>query len=516
MLPQSHASKTCGSHIAATAAVLFWALLAGFLVFNKPFASLGVSPGGALPPLFIGEAVVLCVVAAAVMNWRDAIEFLRGSTTLKIIAMLWAYAMVRAGIDFSQRGWDAPRDSVVIGYAVLALIVPVVWRAAGTFWMRSRSDLDFADLPGVLAAPMKIIALGAAAFAIGIARGWVPLDPCFRSVKVDLLTLSAAVCAWVWGVAAVKALVESKVTAIVAALICGGALIGVFDLPARSVWIGVPLLIPVLLACAAWTPGRKIALGVAAAAVLALLAVIATVQFRRFGDIYNEYALGENLAFSIDAVERAEKSTLRQSPAFTFQAPTASHHAERIQALFLPNTAAQTDEGRVASAAVRWRAVFWMRSARYTAHHALWTGIGFGCNQTYTLHGTPAWPLFTDSLSVGNRNPHCAHLTIFVRLGLLGLALWLAILAGVVASTLRTAWSYAQTARESPDATLWRARYWNLVMIFGVWMLYLVAMSFGVVLEGPMGGVWFWTLTGVLLAASRRGTGILPVAMRDA
>jgi hypothetical protein len=34
--------------------------------------------------------------------------------------------------------------------------------------------------------------------------------------------------------------------------------------------------------------------------------------------------------------------------------------------------------------------------------------------------------------------------------------------------------------------------------LLGVWLIWLCAMSFGVVLEGPMGGMWFWALTGVL------------------
>jgi hypothetical protein len=131
-------------------------------------------------------------------------------------------------------------------------------------------------------------------------------------------------------------------------------------------------------------------------------------------------------------------------------------------------------------------------------------GIGLGTNLTYLLRNTPAWPIFIDSVRLDppNRNPHCAHVTIFTRLGLLGLALWLGILGTVCVCALRTCWYHRQRA-SSPDlapeeAALHRTHFWDGVTVLGVWLIYLWAMSFGVVLEGPFGGIWFWALTGVL------------------
>ena len=36
------------------------------------------------------------------------------------------------------------------------------------------------------------------------------------------------------------------------------------------------------------------------------------------------------------------------------------------------------------------------------------------------------------------------------------------------------------------------------ITLMSIWLIYLLAMTFGVVLENPFGGIWFWTLTGII------------------
>ena len=55
-----------------------------------------------------------------------------------------------------------------------------------------------------------------------------------------------------------------------------------------------------------------------------------------------------------------------------------------------------------------------------------------------------------------------------------------------------------------------RLEFYDILALFGVWVIYLWAMSFGVILEGPMGGIWFWSVTGALALWSASPPGERP------
>src|SRR4051812_14014426 len=104
------------------------ALLAGYLIFNKPFAQLG------FPPLYIGE-MVLAVCLIATLQWLGPafLTPIRQSWTFRLIAIFLAYALLRAATGYLIYGWSALRDSTVVGYALLAFVAPAVLaRAAPT------------------------------------------------------------------------------------------------------------------------------------------------------------------------------------------------------------------------------------------------------------------------------------------------------------------------------------------------------------------------------------------------
>jgi O-antigen ligase len=46
-------------------------------------------------------------------------------------------------------------------------------------------------------------------------------------------------------------------------------------------------------------------------------------------------------------------------------------------------------------------------------------------------------------------------------------------------------------------------RRWSglFLFLFAYWLAFMINATFDVFLEGPMGGIWFWTLYGVGLAA---------------
>jgi O-antigen ligase len=109
-------------------------------------------------------------------------------------------------------------------------------------------------------------------------------------------------------------------------------------------------------------------------------------------------------------------------------------------------------------------------------------GLGFGrdweaFNPEIESKAFDPWPI---------RAPHNFNVTVFSRMGMVGFLLWVSILAFGIGGLLLRAWR----ARFAP------ARQQEI----GVWILVLLATwgnaSFGVLMEGPVLGVWFWFALG--------------------
>ena len=148
-----------------------------------------------------------------------------------------------------------------------------------------------------------------------------------------------------------------------------------------------------------------------------------------------------------------------------------------------------TSAGRLDSTK-QWRLEWWDEIVGYTfGGDYFWTGKGYGINlaeddgfqNKRTEDDTPL------------RSPHSAHMTFLARSGVPGLVLWLA---------LQLTWAtgmlvgYLRSRRR-------RERGWMGIFLFllAYWMAFMVNASFDVFLEGPMGGIWFWTVYGVGLGA---------------
>jgi hypothetical protein len=134
----------------------------------------------------------------------------------------------------------------------------------------------------------------------------------------------------------------------------------------------------------------------------------------------------------------------------------------------------------------RWRQAWWAYIADYTFHgQYFWSGKGFGVN----LADADGFQLGEDSAG-GNtlRSPHNSHLTILARTGVPGIVLWGSFAFSwmwMVLACARRAWSFQDEA-------------WGNLLLFTAcyWLSILIDASFDVVLEGPMLGIWFWSLTG--------------------
>jgi O-antigen ligase/polysaccharide polymerase Wzy-like membrane protein len=128
------------------------------------------------------------------------------------------------------------------------------------------------------------------------------------------------------------------------------------------------------------------------------------------------------------------------------------------------------------------RLEWWSAIVDYTIFGPhFWTGKGFGVNLGIDDG-------FQTSADDPARAPHNSHLAILARMGVPGLLLWVGLLLAFGGS-LFASFVRAQRARQER-----RTRVIAWVAIY--WLAMLVNMSVDPYLEGPMGGIWFWSVMG--------------------
>jgi hypothetical protein len=133
-----------------------------------------------------------------------------------------------------------------------------------------------------------------------------------------------------------------------------------------------------------------------------------------------------------------------------------------------------------------WRQRWWGDIVDYTINGPhFWAGKGFGIN----LADDDGFQTPDQAL----RSPHNAHMTILARTGVPGLAIWALLQAGFAFAMLRAFFS----ALARGDAFWVRVNGW----LFVYWLAMMIVMTFDVYLEGPQGGIWFWSVFGLGLAA---------------
>lgn len=133
----------------------------------------------------------------------------------------------------------------------------------------------------------------------------------------------------------------------------------------------------------------------------------------------------------------------------------------------------------------RWRLEWWEDIRDFTIFGPyFWTGKGFGVSLGEGV---------TVNVPEETRSPHNGHLTILGRMGVPGIVLWLLLQVAFGVSLLR-----AYLRARAAGAEWWcRLNLW----ILAFWVAFLVNGSFDVYLEGPQGGIWFWSVFGLGIAA---------------
>ena len=134
-----------------------------------------------------------------------------------------------------------------------------------------------------------------------------------------------------------------------------------------------------------------------------------------------------------------------------------------------------------------WRLAWWAVIADYTVFgEYFWKGKGYGVN----LADDDGFQVAEDQ---SLRSPHSVHMTILARSGVPGLLAWLAL---QMSWGIAVARSFLRARREGQ-----RQASALFAFLLAFWLACLVNGSFDVYLEGPTGGIWFWTIFGTGIAA---------------
>ena len=136
-----------------------------------------------------------------------------------------------------------------------------------------------------------------------------------------------------------------------------------------------------------------------------------------------------------------------------------------------------------------WRLAWWQAIGDYTINGPyFWDGKGYGIN----LADDDGFQVNSDG---SLRAPHNGHIAFLARSGVPGLVLWILLQGGYALGLLRAALGAHRAGRH-----LWVQ---ILGWLFVYWLAAMVNLSFDPYLEGPHGGIWFWALFGLGLAAMR-------------
>jgi hypothetical protein len=138
----------------------------------------------------------------------------------------------------------------------------------------------------------------------------------------------------------------------------------------------------------------------------------------------------------------------------------------------------------------QWRLDWWGTIIDYTfGGEYRWAGKGYGIN------------LAADDGFLGKRgellrSPHNISMTVLARSGVIGLSIWVVLLLRL---GWRTFWNSMLFTRNKDR----RIDQWLLAFFIA----FLTNASFDVFLEGPMGGIWFWSLVGLMLLQMQKAIG---------
>lgn len=403
--------------------------LAGYLAFDRAFAYLHVPR----TPVFVGE-IVLAIIVFGLLNVGDVSRAWRRSMADRLVLVFIAYGLARAIPGLMDQPITAAMDSAIWYYALIGIIV------AGALG-RHPSLAEWAAERYERAMPLLLAWLIVSTPLTVISGPSVPDSTIsvFAHRTGNSAVHSVMIFAWIWSEAgrgmSSRRRWALSLAALVALLVAGTQSRGGL----------VAGLVGLLLTVALVPNGGRLARQMAGA-VLAMGVVLVVIN---------------------PTIDLGERDI---SP---------SQLVANVASI------AGGDGGSTLEANRGWRLRHWRTVAEGVSENAPWAGHGFGPNVA-DLYGIP-------QAEIGLRNPHNSHLSVYARMGSIGLLLWVVLWAVWFSSVL------AVTRRVPKADSLARGlSTWAIVGVSAI----LVNAIFDPTLEGPQVAFWLWTLFGVGVYAS--------------
>jgi hypothetical protein len=418
-------------------------LLGGYAVLGKSFAYIGAGP------LYVGE-MVFALGAIAFLHSRCIIATLSMLPSL-LLAIMAGWVGLRTFPYVSEYGFDALRDSVIVGYGGFAFIVAAL--------LLERPHRLLLLVPFLRVLGSAIILVSPILLVLSASYSEAPL---LDGIKSGTLAVHL-------GGAAVMMLLGFRRVNLGWLIIL---FIGVLLVSMHSRGGMLAFIIPLIVAVIAVGKWRKLA--PAFGLVVALVGLLHILSL----------SIPTDLSLSIptmptDDTRHTDEETRNLS---------IGQLVENAKSIFGPS-----DSGGDLEDTKSWRLAWWDTILNYTFDGPyFWTGKGFGLNLA-TADGFvvgemehPEAPLL--------RSPHNAHFTILARSGVPGLMLWFLTLGSWSIMLL----SNIVRARARGD-NVWANFF---ILIFCYALGFIIDGTFDVALEGPMSGIWFWCLFGVGVGAT--------------
>lgn len=411
--------------------------LVGYAYGNKGFAYIGIAP------IYVDSLIFATAVLVLILRPRSVQMIKDPSIALLSVFMIWGAARTISFIG--TYGSEALRDSVVWAWGTVALAV--------------------AHLVG------QGLSLNAVASWYGTTMKWfVVWIACAFPFYIFLGDMLPR---WPWGPEEGTPVIVFKGgdVGVQLAGIIAFFLVTVPAMPRRnpllSTWVTLPCWLVSFVVAASINRGGFLALLIATAfsaycARLKRVAVLGLVfglfvlfgAFSSANDVLPEYRRGDR-AISIEQL------------------------STNIQSMF-------TDVDNFGGTGTkRWRLEWWGSIISYTFDgEYFWTGKGFGVN----LADDDGFQVTSDR---SLRSPHNGHLTILARMGVPGFTVWILFLLTLLFRLWKRYKKWKRLAEDFHAGVC----AWVLTFLGAA----LINATFDVYLEGPMGGIWFWSVVGLAI-----------------
>lgn len=428
------------------------ALLIGYMFMGRGFAYVGIGH------VYVGEMVLaLALVAGVVIVARRGLPRIR-SWTIAFLLLFMALGAVRTVPYLGTYGVDALRDGVLWGYGAFAL---VIYLAADRAW---------------LSAAIRLYGWVVPVFAL-----WLPISwAIFRASQAGVDRLSPGsnhpLVFFKAGDMAVHAV------AAIAFIVLAPPVLATIRAFAARLIASVPL---------AWS---VIATGAASrgAILAAATGVGATIVATRRPSNWIPVASAVLVVLIWMNAPAIFPPAPQPSARPGAPSPTAAPAGRDVSvAQLVGNLGSIFGSSSVAGldGTKAFRLAWWSKIVRYTVLGPyFWTGKGFGVN---LADDDGFQPTADHSL----RAPHNSHMSVLARMGVPGFVLWVLLQAAFALALIRATLAF----RRADDRTMAVLGAWLLI----TWAAMMVVTSFDPYLEGPQGGIWFWSVFGLGLVVTR-------------